>query len=196
MRNVPHSDLDRVLSLVDMKKDARRPVREYSLGMRQRMAVALALMGEPRLLILDEPSNGLDPMGIQEMRELIRSLPQATGATVFLSSHILAEVEQMASDVVVIHRGCLRYQGPMEDLGMPGPAQITVRVDDPSRAAKKLATLGFQTRMEGDHLWVQAVGTEAPRIASALVEEGLALYELMPNKVNLEARFLALLEDK
>lgn len=196
MRNVPRSDLDRVLALVDMKKDGRRPVREYSLGMRQRLAVALALMGEPRLLILDEPSNGLDPTGIQEMRELIRGLPQATGATVFLSSHILAEMEQVAQDVVVIHRGCLRYQGPMEELGSQGPAQICVRVDDSSRAIKKLTTLGFSAQCEGNLLCVQAQGTEAPRIAAALLEEGLALYELVPRKVNLEARFLALLEER
>lgn len=194
MRNVPRSDLDRVLTLVDLKRDARRAVREYSLGMRQRLAVALALMGEPRLLILDEPSNGLDPAGIQEMRELIRSLPNATGATVFLSSHILAEVEQIASDVAVIHRGRLRYQGPMEGLGASGPAQLCVRVNDAPRALGRLSRLGFHAREEGGLLWVQASGAEAPRIAAGLVEEGLELYELMPHKVNLESRFLALLE--
>lgn len=196
MRNAPRSDVDRVLTLVDMKRDARRPVRDYSLGMRQRMAVALALMGEPRLLILDEPSNGLDPIGIQEMRELIRSLPRATGATVFLSSHILAEVEQVAMDVVVIHRGRLRYQGAMSEFGMAGPSLVTARVDDPLRAKAKLATLGFAVQAGDECLRIEASPTDVPRIASGLVEEGLSVFELVPHRVNLEARFLALLEDK
>ena len=194
MRDLPRSESDRVLTLVGLKQDAHRPVRNYSLGMRQRLGMALALMGTTRLLILDEPTNGLDPAGIHEIRDLIRSLPQETGATVFLSSHILAEMEQVASHVVVIHRGCLRYQGPMEDLGTPGPAQIQVRVDDPARAQKHLAAQGFQAREEGGQLWVQAPESEAPRIAACLVEQGLALFELAPHKVNLEARFLALLE--
>jgi lantibiotic transport system ATP-binding protein len=195
MRNSPRSEVDRVLKLVDLAQDAGRPVREYSLGMRQRLAMALAMMGEPSLLILDEPTNGLDPAGIQEMRELIRGLPQATGSTVFLSSHLLAEVEQLASGVVVIHRGRLRYQGPMEGLGTHGPAQVLARVDDPAQAATLLAAQGFQTRTEGDGLWIQAPETEAPRIAASLVGAGLALRELAPLKVNLESRFLALLEE-
>lgn len=194
MRNLASSEIDRVLTLVDLRRDARRPVRDFSLGMRQRLAVALALMGEPRLLILDEPSNGLDPVGIQEMRELIRGLPGATGATIFLSSHILAEVEQMASDVAVIHRGRLRYQGSMDDLGTAGPAQVLLRVDDPTKALRKLADLKFQAHLEGEYLWVQASNSEIPRVAAGLIEEGLALYELLPHRVNLEARFLALLE--
>ena len=196
MRNAPRSDLDRVLALVNMKKDARRPVGEYSLGMRQRIAVALALMGEPRLLILDEPSNGLDPMGIQEMRELIRELPKATGATVFLSTHILAEVEQVASYVVVIHRGRLRYQGPMQELGTPSKARLILKVDDPPRAMANLIALGFSVQREEGRLWVQATPEEAPRIAARLVQDGLAIYEMTPHHINLEGRFLALLGEK
>ena len=196
MRDLPASESGRVLALVGLKQEARRPVRTYSLGMRQRLALALALMGSPRLLILDEPTNGLDPVGIQEMRELIRNIPRETGATVFLSSHLLAEVEQIASEVVVIHRGSLRYQGPMESLGTLGASQIQIRVDDPPRAARTLAAQGFQIQEDGNRLWVQAPETEAPRIAACLVREHLALFELAPLKVNLEARFLALLEDE
>ena len=194
MRDLPRTETDRVLKLVGLQQDGRRPVRNYSLGMRQRLGMALALMGHPRLLILDEPTNGLDPAGIQEIRELIRILPQEMGCTVFLSSHILAEIEQVAEDVVVIHRGCLRYQGPMEQLGSAGPAQVMVRVDPLPEAVRRLAAQGFQSRVEEDRLWVEAPGTDAPRIAACLVAEGLALYELAPHKVNLEARFLALLE--
>jgi ABC-2 type transport system ATP-binding protein len=194
MRDLPRTELDRVLAQVEMEADARRPVREYSLGMRQRLGVALALMGQPRLLILDEPTNGLDPSGIQDMRELIRRMPGETGASVFLSSHLLAEVEQVAEDLVVIHRGRLRYQGPMEGLGEDTDARLTVRVDDPIRAQAALARLGFQSREEDGRLSIQAGPDQAPRIAAGLVTEGCSLYELMPERVNLEKRFLALLE--
>ena len=196
MRGLSRSETDRVLRLVGLQQDARKPVRNFSLGMRQRLGIALALMGSPRLLILDEPTNGLDPSGIREIRELIRSLPGETGCTIFLSSHILAEVEQVASDVVVIHRGRLRYQGSIEELGASGPAQILVRVDDQQKAIRYLADHDFLVREEGDRLWVQAPGTEAPRIATGLVGQGLALFELAPHRENLEARFLALLEEE
>jgi ABC-type multidrug transport system ATPase subunit len=195
MRGVPLPDVDRVLKLVDLAQDARRPVREYSLGMRQRLGMALALLGEPRLLILDEPTNGLDPSGIQDMRELIRGLPRETGAAVFLSSHLLAEVEQVAGDLVVIHKGRLRYQGPTAGLGSSIEAELTVRVGDATRALAVLRELGFPIREDEGRLWIQARADEAPRIAAALVEKGCALYELAPHKVNLEARFLALLEE-
>jgi ABC-2 type transport system ATP-binding protein len=194
MRNAPRSDLDRVLKLVNLAQDARRPVREYSLGMRQRLGMALALLGEPRLLILDEPTNGLDPSGIQDMRELIRNLPRETGATVFLSSHLLAEVEQVAEDLVVIHKGRLRYQGPTVGLGSSVGAELMVRVGDMATARTALCELGFSTRESEGHLWIQAPADEAPRIVAVLVEHGCLVYELAPHKVNLEARFLELLE--
>jgi ABC-2 type transport system ATP-binding protein len=195
MRDLPRSEMDRVLKQVDLARDAKRPVREYSLGMRQRLGVALALMGEPRLLILDEPTNGLDPAGIQDMRELIQGLPRETGASVFLSSHLLAEVEQVAEDLVVIHKGKLRYQGPTEQLGMPDQAELMARVGNVALAQAALEKQGFPTRESEGRLWIQAPATEAPRIAACLVRGGCELFELAPRKVNLEARFLALLEE-
>ncbi len=194
MRDLPRSEADRVLGLVQLVQDARRPVREYSLGMRQRLGVALALMGQPRLLILDEPTNGLDPSGIQDMRELIRRLPLETGASVFLSSHLLAEVEQVAQDLVVIHRGKLRYQGPMEQLGAREQAELLVRVGDPVQALAVLSREGFACQEREGRVVIQAALDEAPRIATCLVAGGCDLYELSPLKANLEARFLALLE--
>jgi ABC-2 type transport system ATP-binding protein len=195
LRDLPRSEGDRVLEQVDLVQDARRPVREYSLGMRQRLGVALALLGQPRLLILDEPTNGLDPAGIQDMRELIRGLPGQTGASVFLSSHLLAEIEQVAEDLVVIHKGRLRYQGPTEGLGSQGLPEIAVRVGEPTRVPTALQELGFPFREVDGGLRIQAPATAAPRIAAALVAGGCELYELTPHRVNLEARFLALLEE-
>ncbi len=194
LRNLAPSEIDRVLALVDLAQDARRPVREYSLGMRQRLGMASALIGTPRLLILDEPTNGLDPAGIQDMRELIRRLPQETGAAVFLSSHLLAEVEQVAEHLVVIHRGRLRYQGSTEGLGQGREGELAVRVDDPLRAQAALRQLGFSPREDKGFIWIQGGELEAPRVAACLVQEGCALYELTPHRENLETRFLALLE--
>ena len=196
MRGAARPEVDRVLGLVDLARDARRPVREYSLGMRQRLGVALALMGQPRLLILDEPTNGLDPAGILDMRELIRRLPGETGASVFLSSHLLAEVEQVAGNLVVIHRGRLRYQGPTEGLGAPGQGGLVLRVADPGKALEALLPLGFPAREEDGRLWLEADPGAAPRVAACLVEAGCALYELAPQRVNLETRFLDLLEQR
>ncbi|NTW86452.1 MAG: ATP-binding cassette domain-containing protein [Holophagaceae bacterium] len=196
LRNLPRAEVDRVLGLVQLAQDARRPVREYSLGMRQRLGVALALMGQPQLLILDEPTNGLDPAGIQDMRELIRRLPLETGASVFLSSHMLAEVEQVAQDLVVIHRGKLKYQGPMEQLGAREQAELLVRVGNPTKAQAVLAREGFAHQEHDGRVLIQAALDQAPRVAACLVAGGCDLYELSPHKANLEARFLTLLEEQ
>jgi ABC-2 type transport system ATP-binding protein len=194
MRDLPKVEVDRVLKQVDLERDARRPVREYSLGMRQRLGVALALLGQPKLLILDEPTNGLDPVGIQDMRTLIQGLPRETGASVFLSSHLLAEVEQVAEDLVVIHQGRLRYQGSTEQLGEGEPTDLVVRVGDPALALAVLEGLGFAAREDEGRIHIRATAAEAPRLAASLVGRGCDLFELTPQKANLEARFLALLE--
>ena len=112
----PREAIDRVLAIVGLVADANRLVREYSLGMRQRLGLALALLGSPDLLILDEPTNGLDPAGIHEMRDLIRRLPAEHGVTVFLSSHLLAEVEQVAGFIGIIHEGRMVFQGSLAEL--------------------------------------------------------------------------------
>lgn len=183
-----------MLEVVGLTRDAHRVVQQYSLGMRQRLAMALALFGNPRLLVLDEPTNGLDPAGIQEIRELIRQVPRQTGATVFLSSHILAEVEQIASNLVVIHRGLLRYQGPTADLGGQGAAWQQIRVDQAGRAMDLLRGGGLEVSFEDPYVLVQSSDEGVPALAALLVSSGVALYELKPRTVSLETRFLALLE--
>jgi ABC-2 type transport system ATP-binding protein len=195
LRGLPKSAIDRVLKLVCLENDAKRPVRTYSLGMKQRLGMALALIGEPSLLILDEPLNGLDPSGILEMRELIRGLPKKDGYTVFLSSHILAEVEQVASDLVVIHKGGLRYQGPMEGLASGDPPIVSIKTDDPSKSVDTLANLGFKATVEAGQILLEARYEDIPRANSALVASGAAIYEIAPMQKNLESRFLSLLEE-
>ena len=196
MRNVPKTDLDRVLGLVGLAQDAKRPVRTYSLGMKQRLGMALALMGEPDLLILDEPLNGLDPAGILEMRQLIRELPKNTGVTVFLSSHILAEVEQTASDLVVIHKGRLRYQGPLGGLAADDDSEVLIKADDPRRACGALAQSDINASLESELVLARINYGDIPRAVNVLVNSGVSVYEVIPRHKNLEARFLSLLEEE
>jgi ABC-2 type transport system ATP-binding protein len=197
MRDLPKPELDRVLSLVGLAQDARRPVRAYSLGMKQRLGMALALMGGPNLLVLDEPLNGLDPSGILEMREMILELPKKAGITVFLSSHILAEVEQTATDLVVIHRGRLRYQGAIDGLAKGDESlEVSIRANDTSDACGLLAKSGFKAEAEGEKIRAQIPRDKIPAAVKALVEGGVLVYEITPLQKNLEARFLSLLEEE
>ncbi|NLV91382.1 MAG: lantibiotic protection ABC transporter ATP-binding protein [Firmicutes bacterium] len=110
---LPKTEIDRVLDLVNLKGTESKPVSRFSTGMKQRLGIAIALLGKPELLILDEPTNGLDPLGIQELRGLVRSFPRM-GITVILSSHVLTEVAQVVDHVGIISEGHLRYQGPIE----------------------------------------------------------------------------------
>ena len=113
---VPKENIDEVLSIVRLQRQASKKVSAYSLGMKQRLGLASALLSFPRLLILDEPTNGLDPAGIQEMRELILSLPKRFGMTVIVSSHLLSEIDQMAEDIGIIAGGKLKFQGSLSAL--------------------------------------------------------------------------------
>ena len=116
LKDVDRKDISRVLEIVHLTKDADRKVGQYSLGMKQRLGIAMALLGSPKLLILDEPTNGLDPAGIQEMRSLIASMPQTTGATVLISSHLLGEIEQMVDQVGILNHGRLLFEGSLQQL--------------------------------------------------------------------------------
>ena len=116
LRGVPKENIDEVLSIVRLQRQASKKVSAYSLGMKQRLGLASALLSFPRLLILDEPTNGLDPAGIQEMRELILSLPKRFGMTVIVSSHLLSEIDQMAEDIGIIAGGKLKFQGSLSAL--------------------------------------------------------------------------------
>lgn len=113
---VPKENVDRVLKIVRLDGQGKKKVSNYSLGMKQRLGLAGALLNFPKLLILDEPTNGLDPAGIQEMRELIRSLPEKYGMTVIISSHLLSEIDQIVDDIGIIANGKLKYQGSLERL--------------------------------------------------------------------------------
>jgi len=182
------------LATVKLTKDAHRRVREYSLGMRQRLGLALALLNKPQLLILDEPTNGLDPAGIHEMRDLIRRLPEEFGVTVFLSSHLLGEVEQIATHIGIIHEGSLLFQGTLAELQSKQQTLLTVGVKQLDAAIAFLANSGWSVQPCADDLL--SVSTKAPddavRINKLLVDRGLDVFHLSVSQRSLEDIFLSL----
>ncbi|MBX3195287.1 MAG: ATP-binding cassette domain-containing protein [Microbacteriaceae bacterium] len=183
---IPRARVGEVLELVGATPYADRRVGGYSLGMRQRLALATALLGDPGVLVLDEPINGLDPEGIRWIRGLLRSLA-AEGRTVLLSSHLLSEVQQTVDDVVVIAGGRLRYTGPLAGLGT-GPVTIVDAPDRPALAAA-LQGAGFALRVDAGDLVVDADPADVGRVAQAA---GVALRELRQRSGGLEDEFLAL----
>jgi ABC-type multidrug transport system ATPase subunit len=187
-----------VLSIVKMEQDAHRRVREYSHGMRQRMALALSLLNEPQLLILDEPTNGLDPSGIREMRELVRSLPTEYGITVFLSTHLLGEVEQIATHIGIISKGHLLFQGTLNELQAKRRERISLTVDQPKAAIQVLREAGRMVQSSGNNrlvVFTQGwVGTAD--INAMLVRKGINVIHLSVEQPSLEDIFLQLTQDQ
>ncbi len=186
--------IDRALCIVHLQDAADRQVRVYSHGMRQRLGLALALLNEPTLLILDEPTSGLDPSGIQEMRELICHLPGEYGVTVFLSSHLLAEVEQVATHIGIIHEGRLCFQGTLEDLHAQMETHLVLGVDEAERAKVLLEQTGWTVQHHGGHrLTIAANGrSDAAMINAHLVRQGVNVYHLRLEQPTLENIFLSL----
>ncbi|MGI8810151.1 MAG: ABC transporter ATP-binding protein [Acidimicrobiales bacterium] len=181
-----------VLERVGLAERADDPVRNYSLGMRQRLGIAIALLKDPQLLVLDEPANGLDPAGIKEVRELLRGLG-AEGRTVFVSSHLLSEVQQTCDRVAVLARGRCVASGPVDDVLAAGGSQgLIVRLADLEGGRAALAGAGIDSVLDGDHLKVALPPADAERVTRALVRKRLYLTELRPEEISLEAVFLEL----
>jgi len=177
--------IDEVLEQVGLAAVGRRPVKAYSLGMRQRLGLAAALLRAPRLLVLDEPTNGLDPQGIREIRELLLAL-HANGTTVFLSSHLLAEVEQLCTRVGVLDRGRLVLQDELARLQAP-TGRTVVHTPDQDRARALLN--GRIEYRDGDRLVVR--GANAAELNAMLVSDGVRVTELGPERRTLEQVVLA-----
>jgi ABC-type multidrug transport system ATPase subunit len=188
------SRITRVLQIVRLERDAHRLVQTYSQGMRQRLGLALALLADPELLILDEPTNGLDPAGILEIRDLIRRFPKDHGITVFLSSHLLAEVEQLADRVGIIGRGRLLFEGTLQDLRQRERARVVIEVDRPPMASAILRQAGWIVEdVDKSGVIVELSGRiDIARAAAALVEAGLSLYQIRTMRRSLEDLFLDL----
>jgi ABC-2 type transport system ATP-binding protein len=189
----PAERIAEALEITGMADAAGRTVREYSLGMRQRLGIALALLNRPRLLVLDEPANGLDPAGILDMRRLLRSLAGEHGISVFVSSHQLSEVEQIASHVGVLHAGRLRFQGTMAALRARSRPRLHLRCDDPARALSLLASAGEQAEHVGaDLLAIPLHHRAEAALNRLLVEAGIAVSQLVREQASLESMFFDL----
>jgi ABC-2 type transport system ATP-binding protein len=192
MAKLPHSRVDEVLRLVELDgAPANRRAGTYSLGMRQRLGLAATLLGDPAVLILDEPANGLDPQGIRWLRDFLRSMA-AEGRTVLVSSHVLAEVAQTVDDVVVIHRGKLVDQGPVARLTAGG--HVVVRSPRAGELRGALERADLTVTVDGDMLVVDA--EDPARVGELAFEAGIPLHELTTRATSLEEAFLALTRDE
>ncbi len=190
------SEIDRSLERVGLAERAGDMVKTYSLGMKQRLGIAAALLKDPSLLILDEPANGLDPAGIVEVRELVRSLG-AEGRTVFVSSHILSEVQHTADRVAILARGRLIKAGPVgEVLAAGGARGLIVKLADLESGIAALAQAGINAERADDVLKVDLAPEEGERVSRVLAQRGLYVSELRPDQVDLETVFLELTKDE
>ncbi len=185
---IENARVDQVLAEVELSDAARRRVGGYSLGMRQRMSVAAALLGEPELLVLDEPANGLDPEGIRWLRNFLRSFADG-GGTVFVSSHVLAEVSQLADEVVIIHRGKLVAHQPVVELIAQAAGATRVRSPRAAALLERLRAAGIDAEADGERL---AVHAPPERVGDLAAEAGIPLHELVADTGSLEEAFLEL----
>ncbi|OLA63677.1 MAG: ABC transporter ATP-binding protein [Subdoligranulum sp. 60_17] len=197
LKGVPHKDIGRVLDIVHLTQDRNRRVGQYSLGMKQRLGIAMALLGSPKLLILDEPTNGLDPAGIQEMRALIRNMPAATGTTVLISSHLLGEMEQMVEQVGIIDHGHILFEGPLTELQRHSRGNVTLRLLDPAKAAPILRANGLTAHSDS---CVVTLPPLRDSLLADLVQKlaacGAGVVELTPHTKTLEEIFLSLTSEE
>jgi len=187
---LPRSRVDEVLEIVGLSGDAGRRVGGYSLGMRQRLSLAAALLGDPRVFVLDEPANGLDPQGIRWLRELLQSLARE-GRTILISSHVLAEVEQIADEVVIIHRGKFVEHATTAELAARAAGGIRVRSPQADRLRAVLEQAGIKvSSSDGDLLSV--ADTTTATVGDLAATNGIVLHELVAETSSLEEAFLEL----
>jgi ABC-2 type transport system ATP-binding protein len=193
---IGHRRVDAVLDQVGLSARAGDLVRKYSLGMRQRLALAAALLKDPALLVLDEPANGLDPAGMRAVRELVRGLA-AEGRTVFVSSHLLAEIEQTCDRVAILHHGRCITQGTVAEVTAAAGhgAAMIVRVDDPAAALTVLARAGIGAERRDGHLRVGVPSADATLVSRTLGQHGHWVRELRAEELSLEDLFLEITDD-
>ena len=193
LKNIPESEISEVLALVRMENQQDKKAGQYSLGMKQRLGLAGALLGNPKLLLLDEPTNGLDPAGIQEMRELIRTLPQNRHITVMVSSHLLSEIDQMVDYVGVINKGQLIYQDSLLRLHEHSKKELCLRTTNNNRSLCLLQENQIACRVEQDRLlFAETEDEQTAFLMLTLVREGIGILRLEEQQKSLEDIFLSL----
>lgn len=193
--DLPRREIDRVLELTEMTAHGRRRVADYSLGMRQRLGLARAMLGAPPVLILDEPANGLDPEGIADMRGFLRELPERSGATVLLSSHLLGEIEQTATHVGILSHGRLVLEGALDELKAGMATEVAIETDTPERALLLAREHGFDVEQGDDALIARFAAGEDVRNATAALNRvlciagGIRIHALAPRRRSLETLY-------
>lgn len=193
LRDLPEKEIERVLHIVRLENQKGKIVNQYSLGMKQRLGLACALLGNPKLLILDEPTNGLDPAGMQEMRELIRSLPNQYGMTVVVSSHLLSEIDQIANNLGIIHKGELVFQGSLDILHQKSKHSIAIRTLNNPMAAKIFQANNIPFELSDGYLLLPDTKDELlARYTACLVDNHIGLVRIEARQKSLEDIFLEL----
>jgi ABC-2 type transport system ATP-binding protein len=190
---LPRTRVEEVLRLVELDGAGNKRVKAYSLGMRQRLSLAAALLGDPRALVLDEPANGLDPQGIRWLRDFLRG-QAAQGRTVLVSSHVLAEMAQTVDEVVVISHGRLVAHGSLDELTAGAEAPVWVRTPEPDRLQAALTARNGVTAEPGEAAggWLAVRGASLETVGTTAAENGLAVFELYRPRQSLESVFLEL----
>lgn len=186
------ADIDKVLETVRLTEWRNKKVKTFSLGMKQRLGIAQALLGNPMLLVLDEPTNGLDPAGILEIRELIARLPEERGLSVLVSSHILNEIELIASRVGIIYKGELLFQGSLQELREQNKTMLRIDAAPLVEAGNFLLARGHQVEKRHNSLYVDMSGTSASRLNRELVTAGFDVSHVSENTPSLEDIFLTM----
>ncbi|WP_374719182.1 ABC transporter ATP-binding protein [Parageobacillus toebii] len=187
----PKEKIDEVLDLVRLSNAADKKVKSFSLGMKQRLGIAMALLNDPKLLILDEPTNGLDPSGIIEMRNLIKRLPKEKDITVLISSHLLSEIDQVATYVGVISKGKLIFQDSIKAMRNKAQLKIRLKVSDANNAYRSLLAKGIKTHYQDHIIYLYEQSDEAvAAVVETLVDEGYSVYRVEEEHQSLEDIFL------
>lgn len=189
--DLPQKNIDEAIHIVRLENQMNKKVKNYSLGMKQRLGIAMALAREPKLLILDEPTNGLDPAGIEEMRGLIKTLPSKYGMTVMISSHILSEIDQMATVIGIINQGSLIFQERMSVLDEQRKPQIILKTSDDDTAYRFLAKLNPQRTLNGLQLG-SLTDEQTGAVVRELCSNNLSVYRVEEHRESLEDIFLTL----
>lgn len=193
LRDVPDKYVEKALQIVRLEKQKNKKVDQYSLGMKQRLGIAMALLHFPKLVILDEPTNGLDPAGIGEIRELIQSLPHQYGMTVLISSHLLSEIEQVATSIGIIHGGKLLFQGSMEQLQRNSQPHVWMKTQDNEKARRVLQEMELSPSLQDGFLVMEGMeDREVAQTNRTLMMAGIDVYRIEVHKQSLESIFLSL----
>lgn len=191
LRDIPEKNVSEALKIVRLENQKDKKVGQYSLGMKQRLGIAMALLSIPKLLILDEPTNGLDPAGIGEIRELIKSLPKRYGMTVLISSHLLSEIEQIATSVGIINDGNMMFQGNMDELKNKSHPNIMIKTRNNLLAKELLSDKGFSPFYREDSLvFGNLTDEQVIQINRSLTSANIDVLRIEENKKNLESIFL------